>query len=161
MDDCLRIGDSNIEGAGEGLFAECALQKHQAISRRYLGERRTETELTREIGKVDHSYVWCPEQVEHEDIVCLDAKHSTGPSNPLRYVNGAKGEEQCRQLSLEMCQFNHELYFRAVRDVARGSELVVDYGPSYWGEPQCPEISTDAAGDKLRSDLARALHRRH
>lgn len=154
---CLQIRESGIKGAGDGLFATCKLRKGAVIRKPYAGQARPQRELQAELGSADHSYVWCPEQVEKEDVVCVDAKEDTGSSNPLRYVNSARDPKQCAALSLEMCQFDRQLYFRATRDIAAKSELLVDYGPSYWGKPQCPELPDDDSGDKMRAALNRAF----
>mmetsp|Transcript_33726 Transcript_33726/g.100140 ORF Transcript_33726/g.100140 Transcript_33726/m.100140 type:complete len:237 (-) Transcript_33726:28-738(-) len=140
-DECLRIGASAIPGAGQGLFAACALRQGQALKRAYVGSLRSEKQLLEEVGKVDHSYVWCPEPTAPgDDVVCVDAQHVAGASNPLRYVNGARGLAQCGDIGVEMCQFDRNLYFRVVRHVSPSQELLVDYGPAYWGEPQCAPV---------------------
>jgi len=147
-----------MPGAGEGLFTGCSLNPGQVISRMYQGERRSQAQMIGDVGSADQSYVWCPEKVGRLEVECVDAKNSKGLNNPLRYVNSARGEEQCQKLSLEMCQFDYQLFFRTTRRVPSGAEFLVDYGSSYWGQPQCLEASLPAGVDKdevlARLDIA-------
>eukprot|EP00747_Dinoflagellata_sp_TGD_P163187 gnl/TRDRNA2_/TRDRNA2_181601_c0_seq1.p1 gnl/TRDRNA2_/TRDRNA2_181601_c0~~gnl/TRDRNA2_/TRDRNA2_181601_c0_seq1.p1 ORF type:complete len:250 (+),score=40.45 gnl/TRDRNA2_/TRDRNA2_181601_c0_seq1:50-799(+) len=153
-DECLQIKPSKISGAGDGLFTTCPLKTGQVLARPYEGEVRREAELKQEVGKVDHSYVWCPEAVAGRETLCYDARNTTGSQNPLRYVNAARSESQCASMSLEMCQLDSRLYFRVAHAAVSGSELLVDYGPYYWGKPQCPGHHVP---EKLSKEDARML----
>lgn len=168
---CLRVAPSGIKGAGQGLFSSCRMRKGQVVKRPYQGKR---VEKGSWGADYDHSYLWCPERPprvfaphssdedaeEVPEVVapvegpkplqCLDARDFKDPgTNPVRFVNGAKSQEQCDHVGLEFCQFDQQLYFRTTRDLRSGEELLVDYGASYWED-----------GTKCRPKLSRSQLRR-
>eukprot|EP00439_Symbiodinium_sp_Y106_P060327 s1423_g8.t3 len=131
-------GQSLLPGAGRGLFARRALAKG-AVLPPYKGQLQTFQTVTR-ISDADGpnmlqcggAYVWCPQNPSDASAAfCMDAA-ADDPENPARLINAAANEEQCKQVNTEICQLGSILYFRTVQDVPAGTELVTDYGYSYW-----------------------------
>lgn len=124
--DQVAAGPSKLPGAGRGLFARRALAKG-AVLPPYKGQLQTFQTVTR-----GGAYVWCPQNPgDAAAAFCMDAA-ADDPENPARLINAAANEEQCTQVNTEICQLGSILYFRTVQDVPAGTELVTDYGYSYW-----------------------------
>ncbi|CAE7567531.1 PRDM12 [Symbiodinium sp. CCMP2592] len=145
--DQVSAGQSLLPGAGRGLFARRALAKG-AVLPPYKGQLQTFQTVTR-----GGAYVWCPQNPSDAAAAfCMDAA-ADDPENPARLVNAAANEEQCKQVNTEICQLGSILYFRTVQDVPAGTELVTDYGYSYWPDFDSCQLVT-------ASDLMARLEKR-
>lgn len=138
---CLEVRPSSIAGAGQGLFATCALSAGVTIGE-YLGARSDEPAL-------DNEYEWrvplCRTRgaVIHGDSaddiaqcqrfgdVYVDGRRDT-EGNLLRFVNGARDGDQRAKLSLAPVYQDGRLWYETTRGVAAGEELLIDYGPRFW-----------------------------
>eukprot|EP00434_Breviolum_minutum_P026205 symbB.v1.2.023166.t1/scaffold2071.1/size90608/5 len=116
----------------------------------------------REVGLREFSegmeYTWCPLKngfamlkMSQEELMlgpqademafCVDSKEFTDRNeNPGRYVNGAKTKEQCELVNVKMCELGRVMYFRTTKAVAAGSELITNYGGSYWDFEGCGPV---------------------
>lgn len=145
----LKVKNSTIEGAGQGLFAASALRAGSVLPA-YQGEMLSFAEGKARIGS---PYLWCPvfsyaaivgdgnwsTGEQGEDLsACVDAAgQSSAKGNPVRYINGAASPEQCKRVNVEMCELGQVLYFRTTKTVAASAEFVADYGPEYWNGFRC------------------------
>eukprot|EP00413_Alexandrium_margalefii_P022008 CAMPEP_0204574690 /NCGR_PEP_ID=MMETSP0661-20131031/40750_1 /ASSEMBLY_ACC=CAM_ASM_000606 /TAXON_ID=109239 /ORGANISM="Alexandrium margalefi, Strain AMGDE01CS-322" /LENGTH=267 /DNA_ID=CAMNT_0051583241 /DNA_START=108 /DNA_END=908 /DNA_ORIENTATION=+ len=144
--DSLEIKNSTLRDAGQGLFAASRLEKGSVLPP-YQGLILTKADLTRvEYASSESNYVWCPQgstfQSRESDLdvealpdltstFCVDGELSMY-GNPARFVNGARTAVQCLQVNMEICELGNVAYFRTTRDVAPGTELLVNYGRRYW-----------------------------
>ncbi|CAE7462176.1 Prmt7, partial [Symbiodinium sp. CCMP2456] len=132
----LAVRNSTLPGAGQGLFAAEAiaagvvLPPYQGLSLLFADLDRVE--YSREVD----NYVWCPRdrKLEGEPWLpsfCVDGQRLQR-GNPARFVNAARMANQCDDVNLEICELGRVAYFRTLRPVSAGTELIVDYGSSYW-----------------------------
>lgn len=152
---CLEARTSTIPNAGKGLFATVGIQNSTLLGE-YLGKRFVmgDRGSSREL-EADWDYIWkiprClaprgkPTVITRADkhkahdcsndngFVYVDAKPLVDPKkNPLRYVNGAQSQDQSQRVNVEAFFAYDRVFYYTVRDVAPGTELVVDYGNAYW-----------------------------
>ena len=58
-------------------------------------------------------------------------------SNPrksglLRYANGARTASQKKKINAEAYQYAEKIYYRSLREIKAGEEIIIDYGDNYW-----------------------------
>jgi SET domain-containing protein len=126
LSDLVEIKTSNITGAGKGAFAKTLIQKGLKIGE-YDGKILDITEYEK---LKDKSYVF-EVYKKYRGKYCLfyiDAKHG----NLLKYVNGAHCGEQKKRVNIESYQYAERIFFKAIRDLTPGEELLIDYGDNYW-----------------------------
>lgn len=148
----LDVRNSSFPGAGFGLFAESSLGNGTIIAP-YRGMVLTKADLVRaEYGRSWGNYVWCPSaytaQMQDEDddddvkmsssqwlapTYCIDSELAA-EENPARFINGARSQEQCASVNVEICELGQVAYMRTTRPVPRGAELIVNYGSRYWSD---------------------------
>mmetsp|Transcript_95912 Transcript_95912/g.213408 ORF Transcript_95912/g.213408 Transcript_95912/m.213408 type:complete len:322 (+) Transcript_95912:145-1110(+) len=157
-EDSIEVKDSSIAGAGKGLFASVPLPVGTIIAP-YVGKQLSvaEAQLRRNATEVTE-YLWCPLQGNDniDDIkgvdaqkpsYCVDPKFDT---NPARFVNAAAEDAQCKLLNVEMCELGQVMYYRTLKSVAQGEELVTSYGPDYWqGWRGCGGKKSSSGGSRV------------
>ncbi len=121
---------STIKQAGYGVFSKRDLPAKTRIDE-YLGEIIDDEEGAK---RQDKTYFF---RVMHKDgnshiIDALPHEHS----NIMKFVNGVKTAQQRKRQNCEAYQRNNKIYYRTIRDVKAGEELLVDYGPTYWLNPE-------------------------
>ena len=121
---------STIKQAGYGVFTKRDLPAKTRIDE-YLGEIINDEEGAK---RQDKTYFF---RVMHKDgnshiIDALPHEHS----NIMKFVNGVKTAQQRKRQNCEAYQRNNKIYYRTIRDVKAGEELLVDYGPTYWLKPE-------------------------
>lgn len=114
----------------------------------YQGKALSVAEFRKARGTSAMDYVWCPLREEglfnftDEQLVaaekagaattfCIDGRE-TPETNPVRFINAARSQEQCKKVNVKICEFGDVAYFRLTKDVKRGAELITDYGSEYW-----------------------------
>ena len=113
------VSDSNISGAGNGLFARVTIEPNDTIGH-YTGEIIKDDELHIE-PYVDSDYIlW----------VCTDHNIlGDGPlSNYTRYINHSEQPNGRFVVSTRWKTARIE----AIKKIFPGDEILIDYGPSYW-----------------------------
>ena len=119
----ISIKQSTIKGAGKGVFANRDLKKNTLLAE-YKGEYLTlEDYEERDSGE----YVWQILDDEDEIIGYVDGiniKHS----NWTRYVNCPSTK---KQENVKAIQKMYKMYYYTSKDIKKGEELFVWYGPEY------------------------------
>lgn len=116
------VSKSSIPDAGLGVFA----LKHIAYGVRigpYQGLIRDPADVSKE---EDMSYMW--EVKENGKVVSVVDGSNAETSNFLRYINCACTESQ---QNLVAYQYKRKIYYRTVRNIKPGEELLVWYGQEY------------------------------
>ena len=120
------IKPSNISGAGLGCFTKKYIEKGTTIGK-YLGKIMSEESFDR---KKDTDYIW---QINYPDKTrkFIDGKYKK-LGNPLRFVNSVTEEGDPEQ-NVEVFQKHKNIYYKTIKGVLPGSEIITDYGDSYFG----------------------------
>mmetsp|Transcript_54106 Transcript_54106/g.168012 ORF Transcript_54106/g.168012 Transcript_54106/m.168012 type:complete len:356 (+) Transcript_54106:22-1089(+) len=145
-DEDVEVRDSIFEGAGQGLFALRRVPQWTVLPP-YRGSLITRAALARRRYTPQMDYVWCParrmplmnmsdEALESgpgagEPTYCVDSRDFLS-RNPARYVNAARSQQQCKAVNVEICEFGQVAYYRTTQDIPVGTELLTEYGGSYW-----------------------------
>ncbi len=124
------LNKSTIKQAGYGVFSNKNFKAKSRLDE-YIGEIIDDEEGAK---RNDKSYFF---RVFHKDgsshiIDALPHEHS----NIMKFVNGVKTPQQRKRQNCEAYQRNDKIYYRALRDINVGDELLVDYGPTYWLKPE-------------------------
>ncbi|XP_042855247.1 uncharacterized protein LOC122242095 isoform X2 [Penaeus japonicus] len=126
----LRVAESQITGAGLGVFTDAHLPQGLVFGP-YEGRIRTDSQ--------ESGYAWQVRSLAHKKktIDSVDASIS----NWLRYVNCSRSDKEA---NLEAFQFLGNIYYLIIDHVKANSELLVWYGDKYGNELQSLQ---DAEGD--------------
>ena len=119
----LEVKDSNIAGAGKGLFTTKSITKGTRIVE-YKGRIRTWKEVENEDENYYIFYVT-------EDHV-IDA--SSYKKSPARFINDAKGLTKMKGV-INNARFvidGSRVFVEAIRNIAEGDEIFLSYGKEYW-----------------------------
>lgn len=119
----LEIKESNIPGAGKGLFTTKYISKGTRIVE-YKGSIRTWKEVQN-----DHSNYYIFYVTRNHIIDANRYKKSFA-----RYINDAKGLQKVRGLNnnAEFIRDGGRVFVEAIRDIKAGGEIFVGYGKEYW-----------------------------
>lgn len=123
---CLSIRPSRIIGAGLGIFANIDIKKDTELGW-YRGNIITEKEWK---NCKDDSYMWLITD-DTEKNYYIDGKYIKN-SNKLRYVNGCLTPGQIASVNVEAYQYGLKIWYRTIRKIKNGEELIIDYGKDYW-----------------------------
>lgn len=119
----LEIKESGITGAGKGLFTNAFIPKGTRIVE-YKGTVTT-WETVRHDATNAYIYFLKPNYV-------IDARDH--PKSLARYANDAKGLTKARD-KRNNAKFEADglrVFLVAIKDIAAGEEILVDYGRKYW-----------------------------
>ncbi len=122
----LTVKKSKVEGAGNGVFTETNIPKDTVLGE-YMGKRISEKMFYR-LGSTAYTF-----KVEKNNGRVEYIDGNVG-GNWTSFVNGAKTPEQHRKVNISSYQENRKIYFSAMKHIARGEELILDYGGAYWQE---------------------------
>lgn len=119
----LEIRESNIPGAGKGLFTKCFI----ARGTRIVEYKGTVTTWNAVKDDPTNAYIYYlkPNHV-------IDAREH--PKCMARYVNDAKGLVRSKKWN-NNANFRNDglhVYIVATRDIQAGEEIFVEYGKKYW-----------------------------
>ena len=119
----LEVKESNISGAGRGLFTSKFISKGIRIME-YKGKIRTWKEV-----KHDDSNYYIYYVTRNHIIDARNYKKSMA-----RYVNDAKGLKKIKGLNnnAEFIRDRYKVFVEATRDIPAGAEIFVSYGKEYW-----------------------------
>jgi SET domain-containing protein len=119
----LEVKESNIPGAGKGLFTGKFIPKGTRIVE-YKGRIRTWKDVENEDTNFYIFYV-------NENRI-IDA--SRYKKSPARFINDAKGMQKIKGLN-NNAQFvvdGLRVFVEAIKDISAGSEIFLGYGKEYW-----------------------------
>lgn len=152
----LMVCNSTLKGAGQGVIAVRDLPKGSVLLP-YMGQLLSYREVGLRDFNEDMDYTWCPLKnglamldMTPEELMagpkaddmsfCVDSKEFTEKTNLGRYVNGAKSREQCELINVKMCELGRVMYFRTTKAIRAGTELITNYGGSYWDFKGCGPV---------------------
>jgi uncharacterized protein len=119
----LYVDNSSIPSAGKGLFTSRDIEKGELVME-YTGEITTWEQVRHDAGNLYIYFV-------NEDYVINAKEH---PDAIARYANDAHGLTRVEGLH-NNCRFvniNGKIFIKATKLIRAGSEILVDYGKSYW-----------------------------
>lgn len=119
----LEVKESNILGAGKGLFTNQFIPKGTRIAE-YKGKVRPWKEVQYDDSNYYIFYV-------NEDHIIDAGRHK---KSLARYINDAKGLKKIKGLNnnAEFVVDNLKVFVQAKRDIAAGAEIFAAYGKEYW-----------------------------
>jgi hypothetical protein len=120
----LRITDSTLPGAGDGLFTTKPIKKGAVICE-YTGDRVVETD-----PNYENPYAL---EIKERPPTFIDSSKTNEPGEG-RWVNDPRGPG--KNASLDYDEKTKRAVVTALRDIEPGEEILVDYGEEYpWREP--------------------------
>ena len=119
----LEVKTSTIPNAGLGVFALRDIKKGERLGE-YTG-RRVDEETFDRMRNTQYAF-----RVNMPDGKCeyIDAKRSPCI---LARTNGAKTTAQRKKVNIESYQYAQKIFFRAKKNIRKGDELLLYYGPDY------------------------------
>lgn len=112
------LAESEVEGAGFGLFAGVDIKKHEFIGE-YKGENVSATELKRREIVDDRTYYLFD--------LCGDTTTDAGTKgNKIRFVNNSSQHDNCIAHNM-LCNMQVRIGLYATRDIKAGEELYFNY----------------------------------
>jgi uncharacterized protein len=123
LEEFLEVKDSSIPNSGKGLFTKIFIPKGTLIVE-YKGRRTTWKEVEDDY-KNGYIYFISSSKV-------IDAKSYKKALG--RYANDAKGLSRIKSIGNNSVYEvdGDKVFIKAVKDIAAGSEILVDYGKDYW-----------------------------
>jgi SET domain-containing protein len=130
----LEVKESNIPGAGKGLFTSKFISKGSRIIE-YKGKIRTWKEVQYDDNNYYIFYV-------SENHIIDAGRHK---KSLARYINDAKGLQKIKGLNnnAEFVVDGLKVFVEATRDIPAGTEILLSYGKEYW----------DVIRSNLKADL--------
>lgn len=123
----IQVKRSIIKDAGKGVFATRNINKHECLGE-YKGVLMSADQYNK--CQPDHTYIWQLVTDKDEIVAYIDAK-DIKKSNWTRYVNCPFKKSQD---NVEPIQKYFKMYYYAKRNIKKGEELFVWYGPDYGEE---------------------------
>ena len=119
----LYVDNSSIPAAGKGLFTSADIEKGEIVTE-YVGEITTWENVRHDAGNLYIYFV-------NEDHV-INAKDRADAI--ARYANDAHGLMRVPGLhnNSRFVNINGRIFIKATRLIKAGSEILVNYGKSYW-----------------------------
>jgi SET domain-containing protein len=119
----LYVDNSSIPAAGKGLFTSADIEKGEIVTE-YVGEITTWENVRHDAGNLYIYFV-------NEDHV-INAKDRADAI--ARYANDAHGLMRVPGLhnNSRFVNINGRVFIKATRLIKAGSEILVNYGKSYW-----------------------------
>lgn len=112
------LAESEVEGAGFGLFAGVDFKKYEFIGE-YKGENVSATELKRREIVDDRTYYLFD--------LCKDATTDAGTKgNKIRFINNSSQHDNCIAQNM-LCNMQVRIGLYATRDIKAGEELYFNY----------------------------------
>ncbi len=117
VSDFIEIKQSNIPDAGVGVFAKEDIPNNILLTW-YKGFITDKT--------INTTYTWnfisdiTNKRLKLEADLCIT-------SNPLAFVNSFVNDEQKKLLNCERVVINEKIYYKTIKKIKKGKELIVDY----------------------------------
>jgi SET domain-containing protein len=120
----IEIKQSKIKGAGKGAYALRDIKKGEVLNF-YKGKKITGQQYEKMTKDSDYAFsVTC----KGKEILYDAQKVKDG--NWTRYMNHARGRTKGE--NVEPYYYGCKVYFRTIRPIKKGTELLFDYGDDYW-----------------------------
>ena len=120
----LRVKQSEIAGAGFGLFTTKPFRKNQKIAN-YTGENLSRAAIeSRYPGNTRGEYVLC--DGDRPNSRCVDGRKTN--SSAARFANDARGTNKRNNARFLQRGFG----IKAKQNIPAGQEILVSYGRDYW-----------------------------
>ena len=119
------VGPSTLPNAGEGLFALIDIEANTKLGE-YTGRLLTPEQYKR---LPDNTYVFQVTLWKENRKMYIDGNDE---NNVLRKMNGAKTRRQHMRVNCFTYQYKSRIYFKTLRPVYKGEELICTYGDTYW-----------------------------
>lgn len=134
----IEIRDSNIKGAGLGAFARKNIKSGTRLGE-YTGERIN-------FDNIDQYDVDALSKSQYRMIVgnkpnitIIDAREEfIEKTNWTRFVNSVLSIDS-ESLNVFSYQYNQKIYFKALKDIKKGEELLIFYGNDFWSKQENTE----------------------
>ena len=119
----LEVKESNISGAGRGLFTSKFIPKGARIVE-YKGRVRNWQEVQHDDGNYYIFYVT-------QNHIIDASRYKTSIA---KYINDAKGLQKIKGLNnnAKFILEGHRVFVEAERDIPAGAEILISYGKEYW-----------------------------
>lgn len=127
--DYVEARESTIEGAQQGAFAIQDIPKGVRIGE-YRG-RLLSMEQYESLEDKRYTFEVAKRFRGRYYLFYVDAK-DLAYSNVLRYVNGAYSQSQRAMINVESYQYAGKIWYRSIKVIKAGQELITDYGDNYW-----------------------------
>lgn len=127
----VEIKKSNIKKAGYGAFAKKFIKKGTRLSD-YKGERIDSTNIHNyELSKLETSD-YRMIVGDFPNTIIIDSQDAfIDKTNWTRFVNSTKSINDA-SLNMYSYQYNKKIYFKSLRDINPGEELLIYYGCKFW-----------------------------
>ena len=127
----IEIKKSNIKNAGYGAFAKKFIKKGTRLSE-YKGERIDSTNIHNyELSKLETSD-YRMLVGNFPNVIIIDAQDDfIDKTNWTRFVNSVKDMDD-QKLNVYSYQYGNEIYFKSMKDIKPGQQLLIYYGPNFW-----------------------------
>lgn len=125
LEKSVEVKESNLPGAGKGLFAKELIPKGTRIVE-YKGKITTWKEVNDNDGNNGYIYY-----VKRNHVI--DASKYT--NSLARYANDARGLQRVKGITnnAEYVEDGLKVYIESKKEIAAGTEILVEYGKEYWG----------------------------
>ena len=121
--DFIEIKESTIPDAGVGVFAKENIPNNTLLTwyKGFITDKSINGKYTWNFDSDIH-----PKRIKIEPDLCIT-------SNPLAFVNTFANKEQYKLLNCEAIPINERLYYKTIKKIKKGEELIVDYkNPKYF-----------------------------
>jgi hypothetical protein len=131
------VADSELPGAGKGLFAAQDIPLNTKIIRTQLGEYTGDQVSVKDHRqRTNEENAYCMEVVDRDGTTLyhIDAKDCEN-TNCLRYINGIKDSGKTQNCEFAQCTETNKLYVNVwcyQKAIVKDTELLVNYGEKYW-----------------------------
>ena len=115
--DFIEIKESTIPNAGVGVFAKEDIPNNMLLTW-YKGFPVAQT--------INSSYAWNFKSDIDQRPIKIEADLCSC-SNPLAFVNTFANDEEHKLLNLDAISINNRLYYKTIKKIKKGEELIVDY----------------------------------
>lgn len=116
---------SKLPGAGKGVFARCDILSNTILGK-YGGKKMNKKAY---LPLRDKRYIW-----ELSNGMYLDGHPKHRRHTILSFINGAKTKGQRKFINAYAYQYKKNIFYKTLRNIKKGEEIVIDYGNFYWGK---------------------------
>ena len=128
--DDIYIDNSNIPGAGIGVFADKQLPENKIIGE-YTGDIIPATYVHNNYTKFRGNHYLMQIRDKHKIIAYINGRDSV-QSNWTKYINSFRRPNYYWRCNVKCYQYAKKIKFKTIREIPRGSEIIMDYGDDYW-----------------------------
>tara|TARA_B100001093_G_scaffold510313_1_gene575944 strand:+ start:3682 stop:4140 length:459 start_codon:yes stop_codon:yes gene_type:complete len=129
----IEIRNSNIKGAGLGAFAKKNIKSGTKLGE-YIGERINYDNIDQyDVDALSKSQ-YRMTVGSKPNITIIDAREEfIEKTNWTRFVNSVLSIDS-ENLNVFSYQYNQKIYFKTLKDIKKGEELLIYYGNDFWSK---------------------------